>query len=418
MSDALAVAAVTETLRVALQEAVLRAVPDAVVTVRHPGGMDAADEDDGRTPTPTRTRTRTPTLNLFLYRTAVDAAWRNTDPLGTHPGETRHPALPLVLHYLFTGYAPPDQDSTLPERLLGAAMAALHDRPVLSAEALKAAADFSDLHLQPEPVKVTPAVMPPDEMWRLWSALGHGYRLSVPYEARLVLIDSSMPGRTPLPVLRRGAAGAGPEAAPTAAEPWPVLRDVLPPVAAPGADVVLSGSGLGGAGAGAVSVRLTHPLLGGPLVLPARADGAAAVRVTLDGKFGAGQWSVVVVLTAPDGSERTTAPRPLRIAPRITSALPLTVARAGKGAKEAKGVLVLSLDCEPAVQPGQRAELLVGDLPVPAEPFARATRKLRFRLVAGAPGRYPLRLRVDGVDSPLADPGAERFDADTAVVIT
>ncbi|WP_329214400.1 DUF4255 domain-containing protein [Streptomyces sp. NBC_01485] len=416
MSDALAVAAVTETLRAVLQEAVHRTVPDARVTVRHPGRMDddVADEGDGDG--------RAPTLNLFLYRTAIDAAWRNTDPLGTHPGETHHPALPLVLHYLFTGYAPRDQDSTLPERLLGAAMSALHDRPELPAAALKAAADFSDLHLQPEPVKVTPAVLPADEMWRLWAALGHGYRLSVPYEARVVLIDSSVPGRTPLPVLRRGAAGSGPEAAPTAAEPWPVLHAVLPAIAPPGADVVLSGSGFGagvGAGVGAASVRLTHPLLGGPVVLPARSDGAAAVRVTLDEELGAGHWSVVVVLTAPDGSERTTAPRTLQVAPRITSALPLTVTRTAKAAKDAKGAVVLSLECAPAVHPGQRAELLVADLPVLAEPFARATRKLRFRLAAGGlPGRYPLRLRVDGVDSPLAAPDAGRFDADTAVVIT
>ncbi|SEP95705.1 Protein of unknown function [Streptomyces sp. yr375] len=409
MSDVLAVAAVTETLRAVLQEAVRRAVPDGVVTVRHPGGMDDVG-DEGHGPVPT--------LNVFLYRTAIDAAWRNTDPLDTHPGETHHPALPLVLHYLLTGYAPRDQDSTLPERLLCAAMSALHDRPELPATALKAAADFSDLHLQPEPVKVTPAVLPTDEMWRLWTALGHDYRLSVPYEARVVLVDSSVPGRTPLPVLRRGAAGAGPEAAPTAAEPWPVLHAVLPAIAPPGTDVVLSGSGFG-AGAGVASVRLTHPLLGGPVVLPARSDGAAAVRVTLGEELGAGHWSVVVVLTAPDGSERTTAPRTLQIAPRITSALPLTVVRAAKGAKGPKGAMVLSLDCTPAVHPGQRAELLVADLPVLAEPFSRATRKLRFRLASGGlPGRYPLRLRVDGVDSPVAAPDAERFDADTALVIT
>ena len=72
----------------------------------------------------------------------------------------------------------------------------------------------------------------------------------------------------------------------------------------------------------------------------------------------------------------------------------------------------------PAVHPGQRVELLVGGRPVAAEPFTRATGTLRFRLAAGGPGRYPLRLRVDGVDSPLTDGDTGRFDADTAVVIT
>ncbi|MGW2723420.1 DUF4255 domain-containing protein [Streptomyces sp. NPDC001492] len=396
MSDALALAAVTETLRAVLHDAIRPIVPGAEVTIRHPS--DVAGTADGATAV----------LNLFLHRTGVDPAWRNTDPVGAHPGESRHPALPLVLHYVFTAHAPLGENSTVPERLLGAAMAALHERPELRADDLRTAADFSDLHLQQEPVRVTPALMTADEMCRLWTALGHGYRLSVAYEARVVLIDSAMPGRAPLPVLRRGATGTGSEAMPTAAG-WPVLQAVLPSVAAPGSDIVLSGSGFQ---TGTPSVRLTHPLLGGPVVLPARADGATAVRATLGDELGAGLWSAVLVLAGPDGSERTTAPRHFHIAPRITSALPLT------GARDEEGAVVLTVQCAPAVHAGQRAELLVADRPVPAEPFTRATGTLRFRLAAGAAGRYPLRLRVDGVDSPLIDGEAGRFDTDAAVVIT
>ncbi|WP_369166743.1 DUF4255 domain-containing protein [Streptomyces sp. R28] len=400
MSDALAIAAVTETLRAVLHGALRQTVPGAEVTVRHPGDVAAAiAEGDGTTAV----------LNLFLHRTGIDPAWRNADPDGSRPGESRHPALPLVLHYLFTAHAPPGENSTVPERLLGAAMAALHERPLLRADDLRAAADFSDLHLQQEPVKVTPATMAADEMCLLWAALGHGYRLSVAYEARVVLIDSAVPGRAPLPVLRRGASGTGPEAMPTAATRWPVLRAVVPSVATPGSDIELSGSGFE---AGTPSVRLTHPLLGGPLVLPTRTDEAGSLRATLGDDLGAGRWSAVVAVTAPDGSERTTEPRHFHIAPRITGSLPLNAKR------DKKGAVALAVECAPAVHPGQRAELLVADRPVLAEPFTRATRTLRFRLAAGEPGRYPLRLRVDGVDSPLIDVAAGRFDADVAVVIT
>ncbi|MET8967161.1 DUF4255 domain-containing protein [Streptomyces hydrogenans] len=396
MSDVLAIAAVTETLRAVLGEAVQGAVPGVKVTARHP--YDAGGGDAG------------PALNVFLYRTDVDPAWRNTDPVGTHPGETRPPALALALHYLFSAYVSPDDDSTVPERLIGAAMSALHDRPELRADELRAAAAFSDLHLQREPVKLTPSALTTEEWCRLWTSLGGGYRLSVAYEARVVLIDGSAPGRTPLPVLRRGEAGTGPLTAPTAAAPWPVLEAVRPSVAAPGSDIVLSGSGLA---VGTPSVRLTHGVLGGPpVVLPARADTADAVRATLDADLGAGCWSAVVVLTAADGGERTTRPRTLRVAPRVTGPLPLTAVR------DPEGAVILDVRCEPAVHPGQRVELLVGDRPVTAEPFARATGTLRFRLAGGPPGRYPLRLRVDGVDSPLTDGDTGRFDADTAVVIT
>ncbi|MFF7815374.1 Pvc16 family protein [Streptomyces sp. NPDC007945] len=393
MSDALAIAAVTETLRAVLGEAVRRVVPGAEATSRHP---DAAHPG--------------PALNVFLYRTDVDAAWRNTDPAGTHPGETHRPALALALHYLLSAHVAPGDDSTVPERLIGAAMSALHDRPELRAEDLRAAAGFSDLHRQREPVKLTPSTPTADEMCRLWRSLGGGYRLSVAYEARVVLIDSSAPGRTPPPVLRRGEAGAGPVAAPTAMPPWPVLESVRPSVAVPGSDIVLSGSGLAG---GTPSVRLTHGLLAGPpVVLAARAESAGAVRATLGEDLAAGCWSAVVVLTAANGGERTTRPRTLRVAPRVTSPLPLTVGR------DAEGAAVLEVRCAPAVHPEQRVELLVGSRPVAAEPFTRATGTLRFRLASGAPGRYPLRLRVDGVDSPLADGDTGLFDADRAVVIT
>jgi hypothetical protein len=399
VSDALAIAAVSETLRTALSNALRRTAPGVEVTTRHPGDVAAAIGDEEKTAV----------LNLFLHRIDIDPVWRNADPDGSHPGESRHPALPLVLHYLFTAHVSRGRDSTVPERLLGAAMAALHERPQLRTEELRAAADFSDLHLQQEPVRIVPASMTADEMCLLWTALGHGYRPSVAYEARVVLIDSATPGRAPLPVLRRGAAGTGPDVMPVSAARWPVLRAVVPSVTTPGSDIMLSGSGLR---TGTASVRLTHPMFGGPLVLPARADDADSLQVTLGEDFGAGRWSALVVLTAPDGSERTTEPRYFSIAPRITSALPLTAAR------DEEGALALVLECAPAVHPGQRAELLVADRPVLADPFTQPTRTLRFRLPAGAPGRYPLRLRVDGVDSPLVDPNAERFDADAAVIIT
>lgn len=397
MSDALGVAAVTETLRAVLQDAVDRAVPGARVTVRHPSDMTAPAGNG-----------TSASLNVFLYRTCVDTAWRNTDPVGTHPGETRRPALPLVLHYLFTGRAPAGEDSTVPERLIGAVMSALHDRPQLRAADLRTAASFSDLHLQQEPVRLTPAALTTEEMCRLWAALGHDYHLSVAYEARIVLIDSSVPGRAPLPVLRRGTTGAGPEATPSATGTWPALDALLPTISAPGADVVFTGSGLH---AGTPRVRMTHPRFP-PVMLPARGEGTTGVRATLGEDQGAGRWSATVVVTAADGSERATGPLVLQVAPRITGSLPLKVTRDGQGAA------VLTIDCVPTVHPGQRAELLVGDRPVPAEPFTRATRTLRFRLAAGAPGRHPLRLRVDGVDSPLADAQADRFDSDVAVVIT
>ena len=67
-------------------------------------------------------------INLFLYRTSIDAAWRNQDLPGIRPGESGQPPLPLVLSYLMTAYGE-DDDEILAHRLLGVGMQVLNDQP-------------------------------------------------------------------------------------------------------------------------------------------------------------------------------------------------------------------------------------------------------------------------------------------------
>ncbi|MFD4715210.1 DUF4255 domain-containing protein [Streptomyces sp. NPDC058430] len=397
MSDAFAVAAVTETLRVILQGAMDRMVPGTVVTVLPPDEAAAERPSAG--------------LNVFLYRTSLDGGWLNTDPDGTRPGETRRPLLPLVLHYLVTPYANGDTQGSPNHRILGAAMSALHDHPELSPAELKSAAPFSNLHQQTEPVRITPVALGLADNSQLWTAFRSQLRPSAAYEARLVLMESTVPGRTPLPVVRRGEHDRGPESAAGAAGRWPALSALTMPVTQPGHDLVLTGHCLD---SGVPALRLTHPLHGNHLVQNVRTVSDTEVHAPLPDTIGAGIWSAMLVLTAPDGTEQTTKAMPVGVAPRITGRLPLPVER------DSKGTALLKVTCEPPAHPGQRVELLVGELPVPAESFARATRTLRFRLARARPGRYALRLRVDGVDSPLLDATSEqpRFDADTAVVVT
>ncbi len=397
MSDALAVAAVTETLRAILQGAVGDMVPGTVVTALPPDEAFAERPAAG--------------LNIFLYRTSIDGGWLNADPEGMRPGETRRPMLPLVLHYLVTPYANGDAGASAADRILGVAMSALHDHPELSPADLKSAARFSNLHQQSERVRITPVPLGVDDNSKLWTAFQSQYRTSVAYEARVVLIESTLPGRAPLPVLRRGEDGRGLPAATGAVGTWPTLEASTVPVMLPGHDLILTGNRLD---AGVPSLRLTHPLLGDRLVPDVRNVGDTEVRALVPEDLAAGTWSATLVLTSPDGSEQTTRALPVSIAPRITSSLPLPVER------DARGTASLEVACATPVHPDQRVELLVGELPVPAEPFGRATRTLRFRLADARPGRYALRLRVDGVDSPLldADSTEPRFAADTAVVVT
>ena len=75
MSNNAAIAAVTATLTNMIQAAVSA---DPVVSS---GTVTARPPDEARQGAPVNQ------VNLFLYRTSIDAAWRNQDPPSIRPGE-------------------------------------------------------------------------------------------------------------------------------------------------------------------------------------------------------------------------------------------------------------------------------------------------------------------------------------------
>jgi len=114
MSNDRAIAAVTATLRNMLFQAVSgdADLAGTTVTTRPP---DRARQDG----------TTSNQINLFLYRTSIDAAWRNQDPPGIRPGESGQPPLPLVLSYLMTAYGEDDDEVLADSALWGADLNAL-----------------------------------------------------------------------------------------------------------------------------------------------------------------------------------------------------------------------------------------------------------------------------------------------------
>ncbi|HEX8067403.1 MAG TPA: Pvc16 family protein [Thermoleophilaceae bacterium] len=404
----MAIAAVTATLRKALFDAANEEIPGAEVTARP---LDRAREGN----------TGKNQLNLFLYRTTVDAALRNTD-MPTAPAggsENGSAPLPLTLQYLVTAWGAGDDDE-LAHRLLGRAMRLLHGWPVLGRDFMRQALATTplagaDLHLQPERVRLTGIPLSVDEMSRLWTTFQTQYRVSAAFEVSVVVIESSRAASSPPPVVRRGEENRGPQAA---VGPFPTL-DVAEPVAdgpstLTGEDVLLRGSALTGADA----VRFRHPLLEDAV----EASGAAIVsasdtevRVTVPAALPAGVSTAAAIVPAPGGGEPLpTNEVPVPVAPDVSSpALPVTVAR---GPNDAVSV---TLGVRPDALPAQRAYLLAGSIPLPAAERASASSTLSFdgRLAAG---EYALRLRVDGVDSPLLDPAADppAYDPDRRLIVT
>lgn len=388
MSNALAIAAVTETLRRILDTGINSVISGTTITVKPP---DKA-----------RNGITTNQVNLFLYQTEVNAAWRNMDmPRQVRPGEAGWPPLPLNLYYLVTAYGEGDEDSPA-HRLLGLAMGLLHDHTLLGAGEIEAALADSELHEQVERVRITLQPLNLEEMSKLWTTFQTQYRISAAYQVALVLIESTLPGRAALPVLRRGSADTGPA---VLAAFSPVIDEVRPPGLLPGVrlgdDLTILGRNLDGEG---IRARFTHPRITNPIErnplpgatasrlmvhLPSTAEVPAVMSAAAPGFY-----TVALEVSRPNLPTWLSNEAPFALAPIIT--VTPTSAPAG--------TINLTLTCAPRMRDGQRALLLFGDRQLepqsvtnPGNPAQPTT--LTFQVPGVVAGSYVVRLRVDGADS-------------------
>lgn len=211
MSNFLAVATVSAALQRLLSPVVSAAVPGAEVWV---------DRSD--------VRRQKAGVNIYMYRHSIDAVARNEDlPARTGNGTLRErPKLPASLHYLLTFHG--KDDELIPQRLLGAALATLHTRPIITKNLIQAVDDeaglpqgmhkfltFNDLIQADEVVRVSPDPMSLDELSKLWSVFFQSpYQLSATYVASAVLLEET-----------RGT----PVAAPPVLQPQLTVRGLLKP---------------------------------------------------------------------------------------------------------------------------------------------------------------------------------------------
>jgi len=207
MSNHLAIATVTATLRTLLQDALNEELAGAQVTTLQPHDSDGL-----------------PGLgaNLYLYQVAPNAAWRNADlPTRTGAGHlVQRPVIALDLYYLLTFYG--EESDLEPQRAQGIVVRVLHARPVLTQAMIQATLDAaaledpnhyllaSDLGADVERVKMTPMPLDVEELSKLWSVLLQTpYTLSMVYVGTTVLIEADETPRRALPVRER-AIGVAP----------------------------------------------------------------------------------------------------------------------------------------------------------------------------------------------------------------
>lgn len=340
-------------------------------------------------------------VNLFLYHVEHNAAWRNKDiPNKTKPGETSQPPLAINLFYIITTHGQ-NGNELISHLLLGKAMSLLHDHAVFSRDEIKSAFAVSEVHEQIERLRITPQPISLEDVSKLWTGFQTQYRLSAAYEVSVVLIESKLATKTPLPVLTRGPGDEGIVVQENLIPPFPTLEAVSFPNKQPSAhlnDVLtISGHHLRG---DSIVVRFTNRRMKDPIEVAPMADRTATeVKVRLPdepGNWLAGFYTISAVINRAEQQDRITNEISIAVAPRI---LTITVSAMSP---PANGCVVI-VTCSPEVIPEQSVALLLNDREFPAERRVTRTGTLSFRISDVPDGEYFVRLRIDGVDSLLVD---------------
>jgi hypothetical protein len=133
-------------------------------------------------------------VSVFVYQVCVDQVQRTLPP--AQPLHRR--PLPLRMSLLLTAWA---KDASTEHALLGWAMRAVADSPVLSTGFLNAATGGVFGH--DETVELSPIELSNDEIFQLWQVLPSSLQLSVPYLARVLRVESELLEPTGAPVLER-----------------------------------------------------------------------------------------------------------------------------------------------------------------------------------------------------------------------
>lgn len=397
MSSGLAIGAVTAVLKSLLENRLIDIFqnldlgPIPTITVLPPDLAMPKDSTNNETDDK---------LNLFLYQVTPNIGWRNMDyPARDSQGNrVSYPPLALDLRYLLSAYS---QVPYRAEVILGYSMQVLHEASGLPRELIRnRIAVFatppedmlaaSTLAEQIETIKITPDNLSTEEISKLWAAFQTNYRLTVAYQASVVLIETDKVASSPLPV-REPRIVAVPLHC-------PVIEAVQPQRLGAEETLILQGYNLR---ADALQVRFG----GGTLVTPSDISDTQ-ISVTLPSSLSAGINTVQVVHSVDFGSEASPDLRPGIESNAVAFMLVPTITQLSSSISPNGD---LSLVVTPAVESHQRVVVLLNNGPmdqaiVLPERSANSTpiTTLQIPMPGNLPsGSYLVRLQVDGVASAL-----------------
>lgn len=421
MSNYLAIATVTATLRQIIEEAlstVAAGTPAKTMTSRPDVIQSSSKDFEG--------------VNIYLYQIAPNAAFCSSDlPTRNAAGTlVQQPRTGLDLYYLLNFYG--KDENLTSQLLLGKVVSVLHAQPVLTREAIRKVVSTamsestipefladSDLDCQVEQVKFAPLTLDLEELSKLWSVFFQTpYTLSVAYHASVVLIDGDGTPQPALPVRGRKVY-VSPFKRPYV-EQVSSARGVGVPILS-GDELVVRGRDLQG---DITKVRIDDEAFSPDHV------SATTVRLHLPDTIKAGIHGLQVVhellLGTPPverrGTESNIAPFVLgpQIKTKPNGKYEISFTRGGGGGSgPSEGTLSGDVDVTlvPVVGKGQRVMLLMNER-VDANPAAYCfpapgreedSDRIAIPVEGVKKGSYLVRVQVDGAESPLEVDATEKY---------
>jgi hypothetical protein len=441
MSNFLAIATVTATLRDILFDSILADVSGADVTTVRPV-----------------TGANTPKVgaNIYLYQITPNVAFRNSDlpTRGSNGDLSQKPTAALDLHYLLTFYG---EDTRLePQRVLGSVVRTLHAQPVITAKAIKTTIanalsnpdlsflSNSNLADSIESVKLTQMPLSLEELSKLWSVFYQiPYMLSLAYQAAVVFIETDDVVRDALPVRQRkvyvrpiqqpfiesvaSQSGSSDPIVPTSVlvlsgkrlrgDPTNVLIGGFAATPTSVTDSRITSLMPSKLRAGPQGVQVSHPVPMGSPALPhegAESNLAAFVLHPVINKRLDGTYDITIVPTVPPP---VSIPVSLPAPPDGTRSADVTVKVSPKVALGQRPALLMS-EFQPAAPPGHNYTFANPPLTLPGAQTETDT--LVFHIREVLPGDYLVRVQVDGANSQLdldSDPNNPRFIAPKVTIL-
>jgi hypothetical protein len=128
-------------------------------------------------------------ISLYLYRVATNSTRRRMAPRVEPDGRQFRPPLPLDLHYVISAWW---DTAAMQQRLLGWAMRALEDTPILPASVLNHGGPEAKVFRPDEAVELVCDPMSLQDMASVWEVFKTNLQPSVTYVARMIAVESEI----------------------------------------------------------------------------------------------------------------------------------------------------------------------------------------------------------------------------------